>query len=100
MRKLIKVKQKHINDGNANCPFSCPVALAVCDTLGILLTQNNSTTVGVSKDEFRITKYSYGFAEYPYVHYRVPKSIKRFISKFDRGNEVKPFNFYLIEELP
>jgi len=80
MRKLIKVKRKHINKGFTLNTNSCPIALAVRETLDIKRINVRCTCL--------------------YFHSKwisLSCSAVRFIEKFDsRGRSaVKPFNFYL-----
>lgn len=66
---VVKVTAKHIARGKKKNDVSCPVALALRDA-------------GFPRGELRDT----------YVD-RFPRSIERFMDKFDRGQSVKPFNF-------
>lgn len=80
LKKRIKVSvtMAHILVGRrANC-INCPVALAMRDATG----------------ENRTRAYNY-HALVGDVYYRLPERAKRWISKFDEGGEIKPFNFYL-----
>lgn len=84
MRKLIKVKQSHIdearirikNGGLKSC--NCPIALAL-------------------KEHFKARNVAVGVSSFSidYNHLAdTPRSCKRFIIKFDSGKPVKPFNFF------
>lgn len=80
MRKLIKVTQKHINKGKPSKSCLCPVALACQDTFGILNVNVILGIIDVGCNPLRS-----------------PRSVDRFIKKFDKHGKkaVKPFNFYL-----
>ena len=73
MRTLIKVQTKHIKNGHRGSASCCPVALAVRETIGRLLYVCTNKTG-------------------PYEN---PRSVKRFIKRFDAKKSVKPFNFFL-----
>ena len=80
-RILIKVTQKHINDGSYG-DNSCPIANAIADTIPF---SNPSV---------------FPYFSCFYIKEKLIKSAnscraQRFISKFDGGKPVKPFNFYL-----
>lgn len=63
----VQVLQKHIDTGTQGNNRWCPVALALQD-------------VGFSQGELMRTDI-------------LPRSVSRFIGRFDRGKEVHPFNF-------
>ena len=80
MKTLIKVRRKHINEGMPSAE-SCPVALAIEDSgLG------DPEVVGAGLIIVNGKKY------------KEPRSVTRFIAKFDEGKKVKPFNFFLVEK--
>lgn len=88
MRKLIKVEQRHINRGVREDADSCPVARAC-----------NAAKLGY---EFSAKGETLDFkrgGDY-YLPTTAPRSVQRFIKRFDKlgRKAVKPFNFYL--ELP
>lgn len=74
----IYVKRKHIKEGR-HCSFEkCPVALALKEQNGLSWCVDED---GISLD---------------YSNCKViksPRSVKRFIRRFDFGDSVKPFNF-------
>ena len=80
MKTLIKVRRKHINEGRPSAE-SCPVALAIEDS-GF-----RSPDVGGAGLIFVDGK-----------KYKEPRSVTRFVAKFDGGKKVKPFNFFLVEK--
>jgi hypothetical protein len=75
---LIRVSNKHIENGIRANGRACPVALALKEATG--------KTIGVGYDSFFLTK-----------KFRYPKSVGIFVRKYDRHEEVKPFNFVLKE---
>ena len=83
MRKLIKVRARHIKAGIQNKSTSCPVALAIRE-------QINAGVVDVFMNEISINQ-DYGNTA------DMPRSVSRFVDKFDKNGKraVKPFNFYL-----
>ncbi len=84
-RLLINVNQKHIKTGRKNFKNktlfrarSCPVALALIDagvTNAVVLTARAYSDMG---------------------NHLLPRSVRRFINRFDHDEPVKPFNFYLV----
>lgn len=76
----ISVKQEHIERGEREEPYACPVALAMRESLG--------KKVYVDRLEFLINGS---------VVAKLPKSCARFIETFDRGLPVKPFSFRIKE---
>ena len=88
MRKLIKVEQKYIDqvDKNYNA-FSCPVACAIKDQLGLHWVKIYRT---IELGGGRFCK--------------APRSVRRFVNNIDNQRskdestfrtKAKPFNFYL-----
>lgn len=80
-RILITVKQKHIRKGIPFDHCNCPIALAVEDRLHA----TDLTTIKVSWDRIVLGEQVY----------ELPRSARRFISKFDTNEKVTPFAFYL-----
>jgi hypothetical protein len=79
MRILVEVKKRHINNGQPCKSSTCPVALAVKERV-------KSSRVCVNPYEICVDN----------LYCPTPKSVARFITKFDRGcKPVQPFNFYL-----
>ena len=87
MQKVISVTQKHINKGHREQRDSCPVALA--------LLGNGFDSVSV--DEFSIDGRHSDEGDTGFVSFESPRSVARFVRKFDRLGKkaVKPFNFKL-----
>ncbi len=81
---IIKVTQKHINEGIREDSCMCPVALAIKDRLA-----GRCSVSAVDVEEHYIFTGS--------AHCAAPRSVKRFINRFDKNgrNSVKPFNFKL-----
>ena len=84
MKQVIEVTQKHINKGCKDEPYRCPVALAIKDkTQEGIAVYNNSFSDGI----------------YGPLHneYKYPRSVRRFVAKFDALGKkaVKPFRFIL-----
>lgn len=75
---IIKVTEDHIKNGLRCTTTCCPVALALQE-----ISSNVSVgLVGIWLDSVR---------------YKVPRSVYRFIRRFDNNKTVKPFNFILKE---
>lgn len=75
---IIKVRQKHIDEGVRKTAGSCPVAKAL--------------------DEQTDCDYNYVYnhsIKYNGRNVHMPRSVQRFVKKFDSGRPVKPFNFIL-----
>lgn len=89
MRKLIKVTESHIATGLRGRCMDCPIANAINDT---------GRAYGSTK--VRSTHVDLIHAEGPSGsrHVKLPRSARRFIARFDNGEPVKPFNFFL--EMP
>lgn len=87
MKKLIQVTQKHINKGKKQAYDRCPVALAVKDA-------------GYSYAEVDQVTIEFGYELWNYSSMVPPRSVKRFVRKFDeKGRKhVKPFNFFLVQK--
>ncbi len=79
----IHVTQKHIDKGIKNNCLKCPVALALYEYSKMLC--DNITVI------HQLSILYSNRIEY----YHMPKSIIRFIRKFDTNKKVKPFNFVL-----
>lgn len=76
----IIVKEQHIKDGRIQCPFRCPIALA--------LKENGFEEPVVLGNYFKVRG---GFSEI--VTVKLSKTVERFIYRFDTGKPVKPFSF-------
>lgn len=87
MRIKIKVTEKCISSGMKKSTKSCPIALAVVDSLGndsyVSVHHENVFIRGCKKDRYA--------SDMP----DLPRSARRFIHHFDNGNKVSPFNFFL-----
>lgn len=76
----IQVTEKHIKRGKRKCAWRCPVALALQDVLdGPFLVGKDCIYAGRNP-------------------YACPKSVSRFVMRFDSGKLVKPFTFVLKEK--
>lgn len=90
----INVTQKHIIDGAKGGCHSCPVALAITDTLKyynintIYYPQVGSTRISLIHHDTNILKY---IAQFENVD--VMMRINNFIRDFDAGLPAQPFNF-------
>ena len=88
MRKLIHVTKEHIAAARTDAgytSFTCPVARAVEDS-------------GLSGNGTRVTENSIQLNFYD-LDSRIataPRSVRRFVARFDQGKPVQPFNFYLV----
>lgn len=76
MKTLIQVKRKHIRDGRPGDNQYCAVAIAIKD-------QHPETITPLGLGVWR------RFSD-------MPRSVQRFVSAFDAGKKVKPFNFFLV----
>jgi len=80
----IKVTAKHINSAGI-CVYNCPIALAVREKGlkldvyhfgdNLILHKPSSHTLSLFED--------------------LPRSVKRFVKRFDTYKKVKPFNFFI-----
>lgn len=84
----IYVTQEHINRGIKNDCIRCPVALALFDAFP------NTKRVDVDTGTLFWTN-SMGDRNWS----KTPRSVWRFINRFDRGSDVKPFAFIWRERL-
>ena len=87
MRKLIHVTKEHIEAACTDAgytSFTCPVARAVGDS-------------GLSDNGTRVTESFIHLRYYDFNSQRIsaPRSVQRFVNRFDKGKPVQPFNFYL-----
>lgn len=87
MRKLIHVTQEHIKAARTDAGYTghtCPVARAVEDA-------------GLSNNGTRVTEDSIQLNYYDFNSQRIsaPRSVRRFVNRFDQGKPVQPFNFYV-----
>lgn len=84
MRKLIRVKQEHIDAaGNVYSVQSCPIARAIKDVFPDLDVYVQHYTIWLGHNFMRIEQ---------------PESVHAFVRKYDtpsKRKSVKPFNFYL-----
>lgn len=81
MRKMVHVRQEHIDRGECHNPFKCPIALAMNNDTGELYS------VGV--DSYHIEDSPRDFPRL------LPRRAKQFIKLFDNKKPVIPFNFYI-----
>jgi hypothetical protein len=78
----VQVTQRHIDKGEKNDCNYCPVGIAMRESTGCYVV--------VTQQAAAFTHDKYGtFAE------KMPKSVERFIERYDRGESVKPFQFRL-----
>ena len=80
MRRLIKVTKKHIKNGIPCVDDACPVALAIMEADKALAIEPL-----VGPEIIWICRKSV----------MTPQSVYRFVTRFDNGKKVQPFNFYL-----
>ena len=79
----VRVTQDHIDQGQKRICSFCPVALAIRDILGkrrMRVVKVGGMTVTVGDND------AWSFSP----------AIQRFIARFDNGETVKPFKFYLV----
>ena len=89
----INVTQDHIDNGQRESAFRCPLALAIKESLNIKYIPNEINgkahyPVGVTHQYFRIYDTLSNFQEY-----ELPEKVYDFVIKFDRNEEVQPFSF-------
>lgn len=83
-KKLIRVTQKHIDDGTPESPWYCPVALALKDA-GLINVDVNEQYIDYTS-----------FDPSGYFKIETPQKLKKFLHEFDCGEEeVKPIQFYV-----
>lgn len=89
-RVRVEVTQKDIDEGRANVRHIKAFGGCVADECPVALALNREVHAfsSVTPAHIRFGK----------VEIKSPTSVQRFISKFDRNNEVKPFTFTL--EIP
>lgn len=78
----IKVKKKHIDDGEIGSVCNCPIALALKDHFGFTPEYDG---VDVGKEYICFNNIT--------LTEKVPARVKRFIENFDTNKKVKPFEF-------
>lgn len=81
MKNFISVELKHIKRGKRKDSLLCPVALAIREQVSSVWH----------------LQASYKFLDVNYARYHTPRSVLRFMRKFDAAKPVKPFNFILKE---
>ena len=81
-KKTVSVTEDHIKNGLRFMCGKCPVALAVSEHTG------RKALVG---------SHTLDFADNDFMYFKpvLPRSVRRFIKRFDRGLSVKPFKFIL-----
>jgi hypothetical protein len=100
IKVLILVTQDDIDKGEAMDCSRCPVALALQRTLGCPSTVSGEALGWGKVRPERKFRLGVGAYSNPYdrVHHaRIPRSVKRFVNRFDAGKPVKPFRFWLKE---
>lgn len=85
MLKKISVTKKHISKGKPESCARCPVALALKEQA----FNNDYDTVDVGGESI------WAKAGSAYSVRKLPRSVVRFINRFDQKKKVKPFNFML-----
>lgn len=82
---IIKVTQKHIDNGVKNNCEACPVALAMKD--------KGMRDIRVMPNMFECIEFT---SKAGLIHLRdMPNKVMEFVAKFDTGKKVKPFEFRL-----
>jgi len=79
MSRTFQVTRKHIREGKPNMLKACPIALSLKEAIGC------ETPVIAGAEVVRIGG----------DFYDLPRSVQRFIKRFDAGKPVKPFRFRL-----
>ena len=84
-RIKIQVTEQDINRGRKHSTANCPIAKAIRRQVKEKQTASSGANViSVTPEHIR-------FGDY--VDKTVSRSAKRFMNKFDRGGEVRPFSF-------
>lgn len=84
--KIIKVTERHIINGERNCPRGCPIALALIDAgYRCVAVNENSIEFGTDFDYFQVRL----------LQLEKGLDILDFIYDFDRGKNVSPILFEL-----
>ena len=83
MKTLIKVQKRHINGGERNNPWTCPIACAVKELVGA----EYASMVSVSSQAIQFGAGVNGI--------ELPQNAQAFIENFDEQQPVKPFRFTL-----
>lgn len=92
MKTLISVNEEHIRNGVPETIDTCPIALAIKEKLGqdikTVITENYLGYDIYGESSFFGTKLDR-------IECHQPRSVKKFISKFDKMRTGKPFKFWL-----
>jgi len=92
MSETVKVTQEHINAGSAiNCT-KCPVALAINEAMS---KYKEYSYASVSPSCVRLVFNSDGDQISTHWDTPTPQPVRQFITEFDRGDTVEPFEFEL-----
>ena len=87
------VEQEHIDNGEIESCYDCPIALALID--------QGYTFVSITEDHIRLVVQGKGLA--PSKHYiceALPEEMEDFIENFDANKDVVPFtSTFLVEEV-
>jgi hypothetical protein len=89
----VKVAREHIENGIPGCPNNCMVALAIQDPTYISPHVEVSVTVDNKTDHGSVRLV--GWRTYTG---ELPEHVVRSIKRFDRHEEVEPFEFDLVLE--
>jgi len=87
---IVQVKKHHIKFGEPSCSSRCPVALSIVDI-------DKDYAFGVEILVSPKDKDLRGGIKIGDKHYHAPRSVERFVNRFDKDKPVKPFNFKLKE---
>jgi len=80
MKRVIKVRQVHIDRGVKKCVRSCPIALAMYES-------------GLNDPLVCDETVSWYVGDQRSVNFPTPKCARAFIEQFDQGSQVDPFEF-------
>lgn len=87
---LIQVKQEHIDKGEREDCFGCPIFWALSEALGRDFSELGGSMVGISSKVIMITR--------PFkdaVELETPGPVRRRIRHYDRTGKMRPFSFEL-----
>jgi hypothetical protein len=90
MRTLIKVTRKDIKNSIANLWTQCPVALAI--ERALVIERALASLYQLIERQHNRSSLIQAIEDW---NFHIPRSVKRFIKRFDAGKPVKPFNFFL-----
>ncbi len=92
MKTRIHVTRQDIRDGEPNSWHSCPVALAVSKRTGLPTIVGKAIAV---RNDYIVSDDGVVHETASRTVFDAPRSVHRFIGRFDNGKPVKPFSFFI-----